>query len=47
MGFKLVVVAVVDLNLDIQNSQFWLYVNKALSSRNLRTFVPVIVLADL
>ena len=47
MGFKIVVVAVVDLNLDIQNSQFWLFVYKALSSRNLRTFVPVIVLADL
>ena len=47
MGFKLVVVAVVDLNLDIQNRAIWLFVNTALSSWNLRTFVPVIVLADL
>ena len=48
MVFKLVFVVVVVTYIWIfKTGKFWLFVNIALSSQNLRTFVPVIVLADL
>ena len=49
MVFKLVVVVivVVGLYLDIPNRAILVFLNIALSSQNLRTFVTVIVLADL